>query len=495
MIIKKDKSEILNFLVDDANYKGNCDAVYFPENELDIMEILFEANKNKTKITIAGNGTGLTGARVPENGIVISMSKMDKILGINFEEKYAIVQPAVILSEFQSQVTAKGLFYPPDPTEQNCFIGATIATNSSGAKSFKYGATRNYVMELRILLSNGEVLILKRGQNFANGNILNLTTESGSKIKIELPNYLMPSTKHSAGYFINQNMDAIDLFIGSEGTLGIITKAKLMLLPLATNLISGIIFFNNELDALDFVDDARAKSINSRLSNYETTINARGIEFFDYFALQFLKDDYQKINDNHKAAIWFEQEITLKTEEILFDKWMELIEKYNVDIENSWFAVDNSEREKFKNFRHAVSSKVSEYVVKKRLCKVGTDTAVPIEKFREYYNYMKQTVAENNINYICYGHIGDCHLHLNMLPKNETEFLQAKTLYAQFCKRAVKLGGTVSAEHGIGKMKRNYLLEMFGEESIVKMAYVKKLLDPNLLLGIGNIIDEKFLIY
>ncbi len=494
MIIKKDKSEIENFLVDAANYQGACDAVCFPENEVDIVEILSEANKSKTKITIAGNGTGLTGARVPEGGIVISTNKLDKILEINTVEKYAVVQTAVVLRDFQNEVTAKGLFYPPDPTEQDCFIGATIATNASGAKSFKYGATRNYVLELKIILPNGELLELKRGQNFADGKKLKLTTESGLQIKIDLPSYSIPNVKHAAGYFTKNNMDAIDLFIGSEGTLGIITEAKLKLFDKRENLISGILFFSNEDDALGFVDETRSLSIKHRAVKDETNINAIGLEFFDFYSLQFLKDDYPQIKGKHKAAIWFEQETSSETEDILFDKWMELVEKYNADIENSWFAVDNSELEKFKNFRHAVSSKVSEYITKKGLRKVGTDTSVPVEHFRNYYKAMKKRVVKNNIDYICYGHIGDCHLHLNMLPKNEVEFATAKTIYGEFCKRAAELGGTISAEHGVGKMKRDYLLDMYGEESIREMADIKKKLDPNLILGIGNIFDEKYLL-
>lgn len=493
MIIKKEKSEIENFLVDAANYKGNCDAVYFPENEAEIVEIVKIATRNNEKITIAGNGTGLTGARVPEGGIVISTDKLNKIIEINKTEKYAIVQTAVVLRDFQNEVAERGLFYPPDPTEQDCYIGATIATNSSGAKSFKYGATRNYILELKIILPNGEVLLLKRGENFADGKRLKITTESGSQIEINLPNYLIPNVKHAAGYFTKSNMDAIDLFIGSEGTLGIITEAKLRLLDRTENLISGILFFTTEDDALCFVDDARTKSIKHRAAKDESNINARGLEFFDYFSLQFLKEDFQQLKSNYKAAIWFEQETTSETEDVLFEKWMELIEKYNADIENSWFAVDNSELEKFKNFRHAVSSKVSGSIAKKGLRKVGTDTAVPVEHFRNYYSEMKKRVTGNNIDYICYGHIGDCHLHLNMLPKNKHEFAIAKSLYAEFCKRAVELGGTISAEHGVGKMKRDYLLEMYGEKSIKEMVSIKKKLDPNRLLGIGNIFDEKYL--
>jgi D-lactate dehydrogenase (cytochrome) len=493
MLIKKEKSEIENFLVDAANYKGNCSAVYFPKDETELIEAVQTANLLKEKITIAGNGTGLTGARVPEGGIVISMSKLDKIIEINSDEMIARVQPAVVLRNFQSEVTTKGLLYPPDPTEQDCFIGATIATNSSGAKSFKYGATRNYVLELRVVLSNGERIKLKRGENFANGYELNLITDSGNKVRVEIPNYQMPKTKHSAGYFTKENMDAIDLFIGSEGTLGIITEAKLKLLPMVKDLISGVLFFNEEADALSFVDDARSLSIKHRAEKDETNINARGIEFFDFYSLQFLKTDYPQINENHKAAIWFEQEITSETENSLYEKWMELIEKHNADVDNSWFAMDNSELEKFKTFRHAISSKVSEFIANKGFRKVGTDTAVPIEYFNKYYSEMKREVTESGLNYICYGHIGDCHLHLNMLPQNDVEFKSAKLLYTKFCKRAVEFGGTVSAEHGIGKMKRNYLLEMYGEKKIIAMAKIKRALDSNSLLGIGNIFDEKYL--
>jgi D-lactate dehydrogenase (cytochrome) len=258
-------------------------------------------------------------------------------------------------------------------------------------------------------------------------------------------------------------------------------------------LISGILFFNKESDALDFVDDARTLSIKHRAAKNKTEINARGLEFFDFHALQFLRNDYPQINENHKAAIWFEQEINSETENLLFGKWNTQIEKHNADIENSWFAMDNSELEKFKNFRHAISAKVSEYIAKKGFRKVGTDTAVPVEHFREYYYWMKKSVAENELDYICYGHIGDCHLHLNMLPKNETKFISAKKLYAKFCKRAVELSGTISAEHGIGKMKRDYLLDMYREKNIKAMAKLKKKLDPNCLLGIGNIFDEKYL--
>ena len=493
MIIKNDKSEIEQYLVDSANYQGHCDAVYFPENESDIIQILNIANQNRQKVTVAGNGTGLTGARVPEGGLVIATDKLNKIIEINKEDKYAIVQPGVILKDFQEQVKSRNLFYPPDPTEQDCFIGATVATNASGAKSFKYGPTRNYVIGLRLVLPDGDAISLIRGNNFATGDKLTITTDKKNIKTIELPKYQMPSTKNSAGYYFEENMDTIDLFIGSEGTLGIITEIKLKLLDAPKDFLSGILFFVKENDALDFTDEIRKLSNDARANNLSDEINARGIEYFDKGSLEFLKEDYPQIPGIIESAVWIEQEITAENEDVLTNQWLETAEKFNADLERSWFASDMLELQKFKTFRHTVSAKVTEYISNKGLRKVGTDTAVPIETFRKYYEEMKIKVKEEGLRYICYGHIGDCHLHLNMLPSNDIEFDKAKEVYAHLCARAVELGGTVSAEHGIGKLKREYLLNMYGEKNIIQMAKIKKTIDPNLVLGIGNIYDPKYL--
>ncbi len=161
MIIKTNPDEFENFVIDASNFKGNCEAVYFPESVDEIVSIVKEANTNKTKVTIAGNGTGLTGARVPQNGIVIATDKLNKILEINSKEFYALIEPAVLLSDFQKELKKQNLFYPPDPTETNCYIGGTVATNASGAKTFKYGPTRDYVIGLQIVLPDGEVIDLE----------------------------------------------------------------------------------------------------------------------------------------------------------------------------------------------------------------------------------------------------------------------------------------------------------------------------------------------
>lgn len=485
MIIKTDPEEFQNYLSDASNYSGNAEKVYLPETEEEIATIVKEANKTQTRITISGNGTGLNGGRVPEGGIVLSLEKLNKIIELNEPEKYILVQPAVILKDLQDFVEEQKLFYPPDPTERNCFIGATVATNSSGARTFKYGPTRDYVLAMRVVLANGDTIYLERGKHKVENYEANLLTEQGNEISLAVPKFQMPNTKNASGYFCTPQMDAIDLVIGSEGTLGIITELKLKLLNFNENVLSCVVFFPTEDDAFNFIDEAR------EITRSGGIISARGLEFFDKLTLNFLRPDYPTIPES-TCCVWFEQELD-ETEEQLTEAWLELIDKHHADAEKAWLAVDKKEQEKFKDFRHAIAWRVNETVARRGLKKIGTDISVPVEVFRNFYKWMTKLVEDNNIEYVVYGHFGNCHPHLNMLPKDQADFVKSKELYFEICKEAVRLQGTVSAEHGIGKMKRDYLLMMYGEETIKQMAILKLCFDPNRILNIGNIFDEKYL--
>ena len=493
MIIKTNPDEFENYVVDASNFKGDCEAVYFPKTIDEIVSIIKEANTNKTKVTIAGNRTGLTGAGVPQNGIVIATDILNKIIEVNQKEFYALVEPAVLLSDFQKEIKQQNLFYPPDPTETNCYIGGTVATNASGAKTFKYGPTRDYIIGLQVVLPDGEIIDLDRGKQKANGYDLTLTTQSGKKIELQIPDYTFPAVKNASGYFVNKDMDAIDLFIGSEGTLGIITKIKLKLLPQSEDTISCVLFFEDDITALNFLEEARDTSYRNKKDNKNDNINALALEFFDERALKFLAVDFSAIPDNAQAAIWFEQESTADSFDIILEAWNELIQKHQVNEETAWFAFSDADKEKIKDFRHAISWKVSEYIVRTNVKKLGTDVAVPDKVFCEFYFTLQNWAKQSNIDFVAYGHFGNSHIHLNFLPKNDKEFNEGKKLYKQICEEAIRLGGTISAEHGIGKAKRDYLLMMYGEANIRKMAALKKSLDPNLILGIGNIFNKKFL--
>jgi D-lactate dehydrogenase (cytochrome) len=488
MIIKSNFDEFQNYLSDSSNYQGNADTVFLPESEQEIIDLIKKCNEDKTRITISGNGTGLTGSRVPEGGIVISTEKLDKVIELNKSEKYLHVQPAMILKDLQDYVEENRLFYPPDPTERNCFIGATVATNSSGAKSFKYGPTRNYVIGMRVILPSGETITIERGKIFASGYTFSFLTNQGKNYEFTIPKFEMPRTKNASGYYCKENMDLIDLFIGSEGTLGIISELKLKLLDYEENILSCVVFFENQEDAFNFIDEAREITKSSDDRNH---LSARGLEFFDKFTLDFLRPDYPTIPGN-TCSVWFEQELTTNEDE-LTEAWLELIQKHNADAETAWLAVDKKEQEKFKDFRHAIAWRVNEVVARRGLKKIGTDISVPVESFRSFYKWMVELVEQHNMEYVVYGHFGNCHPHLNILPKDQDDFVKSKKLYFEICSEAVRLKGTVSAEHGIGKMKRDYLLMMYGEDVIRQMAKLKLVFDPNRILNIGNIFEEKYL--
>lgn len=485
MKIKTNRDEILDYLSDASNYKGTCEAVYFPENISDLKKAMKDCYDKAIPVTISGNGTGLSGGRVPEEGIVISTSMLNKIIDINENEKFAVVEPGVILNDLISALSEKNLLYPPDPTEGNCFIGGTIATNASGEKSFKYGATRRHILELKVILPMGDTLNLKRGELFAEGFKLQLKSDEGNIFNLNLPEYEMPETKNASGYFIKKNMDAIDLFIGSEGTLGVVAEAKLKLLKKPEKIFSAIIFFNNDMDALNFIVEARDRS-----KGNDDIINALALEFIDGNALAFIKEEYPQLKDEYKAAVWFEQDLLYNEDEKLIASLTDLIKKYNGNEEEIWLAFNDKEVAELKKFRHTFPVKVNEYLAKNNFKKLGTDTAVPDNKFVEFYNFNIQTVKESKLNYVVYGHFGNSHIHLNMLPKNNDEYNLGKSIYMKLCKKAVGLGGTVSAEHGIGKLKTEYLKMMYGEEVISKMFELKRTLDAKNILGRGNLIKN-----
>ncbi len=490
MLTKSDTDELVPYLTDASNMPGgHAEKLFIPENESEIAEILRDANDKKISVTVSGARTGTVGGAVPFGGWVISLEKLNKIKSIDEQSLRAVVEPGVILGDFQKAVEAEGLFYPPDPTEWSCQIGGTVATNASGARSFKYGATREFVERLRIVLPNGEVRHIKRGEQLDAG--------------LKMPTYERPNVrKNVSGFFNDEPMDEIDLFIGSEGTLGIVTEIELSLLPKPEGFFSGIVFFADNEDLLNFVDAVKSASFGTRTfvsanlnadTNVRFPIDASLIEYFDANALKFISEKFPETPSVMAGAIFFEQETTNESEDALLEAWNNLLEKHNADLDASWFTTTEQDREKMRAFRHALPVSVNERVVRNKQKKIGTDMAVPDEAFPGFLKFYKNTLDASGIEYVIFGHIGDCHLHANLLPKDDAEAVRARHLYGRFVAQSIMLGGTVSAEHGIGKLKSKYLYVMMGERYMNEMAELKRAFDPNGILGRGNMIDEKFL--
>jgi D-lactate dehydrogenase (cytochrome) len=493
MLVKTKTEDFQDYLIDASNLQGgHAEKLFIPETREELSEILREANEKNISVTISGSRTGTVGGAIPYGGYLVSLERFNKIIEI--KEDSAIVQSAVILGDFQKAVEAQGKFYPPDPTEWSCQIGGTIVTNASGARSFKYGSTRNFVKRLEIVLPNGDFLSIKRGEVSANNGFIELTTEQGNTIKAKVPTYSQPNTrKNTSGYFTSENLDAIDLFIGSEGTLGVIYGAELAILKMPETFFSGIIFFKDEKNLLGFVNEARKLSFETRLSPSNTQIDASLIEYFDENALKFISEKFPEVPTDAKGAIFFEQEATSETEDALLLQWNDLLEKNDADLEKSWFTTTDQDRQKMRDFRHALPVSVNEWIVRHKQRKVGTDMAVSDETFPSMLKFYRDILAKYNLNYVIFGHIGDNHLHVNILPKDADEMQKAKFAYGRFIAQSLMLNGTISAEHGIGKLKKHYAYVMFGERYLNEMAELKKAFDKKGILGRGNLFDEKYL--
>ncbi|MEP6742606.1 MAG: FAD-binding oxidoreductase, partial [bacterium] len=487
---------------------GYADRVAFPETADDVSEILRAASRDKTPVTISGAGTGTVGGRVPIAGIVLATDKLNQIKSIAHNRDgggSAVAEGGVRLSDLQKFVDSEHLFYPPDPTERSCFLGGTVATNASGARTFKYGSTRKYVQRLKIALATGEVIDLPRGELRADhkGQI-RVPLSSGRSIEAHLPGYQMPRTrKHAAGYYVAPEMDLLDLFIGSEGTLGVVVEVEIALLPKPEALLSGIVFFSSEDDLLAFVRAARSRSLANRgssptvragvLEASGADLDARALEYFDGESLNFLRGKYETIPAEATGAVFFEQETTAATDDSLMNEWLVLLEQYRALVDRSWFATSEPDQAKLREFRHALPVLMNEWFARHHQRKVSTDMSVPDDEFAGMLRSYQDALRPSGLRYTIFGHIGDNHVHVNILPRNDQEAAQAREIYMQFLRRAATVGGTLSAEHGIGKLKRDYLRLFYSEENLREMAALKRAFDPAGILGRGNIFSEEYL--
>ncbi len=415
-----------------------------------------EACAAAVPVTISGAGTGVTGGRVPFGGWVLSLEKFTRL---DVNPGFAVVGACTLLRDLHAAAQRTGQFYPPDPTETGASIGGNIACNASGSRSFRYGPTGAWVERLRVVLADGRILNVARGEP--------IDFDPGT---VPVPQV----TKNTAGYLLRPGMDWVDLFVGSEGTLGVITEATLRLLPLPKAVLGGVVFFAADEQAIDAVEHWRA------------TATPRMLEYFDLPSLTLLRARFPEIPGEARAAILFEQEMASEDDAEL-DIWLERIEGAPGALaEDSWFATTVNDRERFRKFRHGLPELVNDTVRRAGALKMSSDFAVPLSRNRAMLTYYRRRLEQEFPGrYVIFGHIGDAHVHVNLFsdpahPEN------AAALLLEFARHVAELGGTVSAEHGIGKRKAHLLTLQYAPEHLALMRAVKNRLDPSGILGPGT---------
>lgn len=500
------------YLQDESRFKGRADRIAFPEIEADVLHLVRSAVSSAQPITVSSARTGITGAGVPVGGTLVSMERMDHILEIRKDERSENrcmrCQPGLSLERLERILTGKDSpngppelfesdfwadapewFYPPDPTEKTAHLGGTAATNASGSRSFHYGPTRNFIRGLRIVLSNAGVLALNRGDVWLHaGDSVRIQGPDGV-IEWTVPDFRMPPVKHAAGYHLASPMDLIDVFIGSEGTLGILTEVDILLQRRPECVFGLLSFFRSDDAALRFVRSIKTTTVGR--------IAPAALEYFDPNALQLLRDApserVRSFPTDTAAAIYSEQHCARVEADGCMEAYGDFITRWDSEILDTWAATDSRELEVLTAFRHAVPETVNAQIGRLQrdipeLRKIGTDFAVPDEAFSEMMRVSRQRLEQSGIQHIGFGHIGDNHVHINLVPSDPEELDRAKSLYEDLAREAVRLGGTVSAEHGIGKLKKSILRLLYAGPEMQKLANVKAAFDPKGLFGPGNMI-------
>jgi D-lactate dehydrogenase (cytochrome) len=511
---KRIQEEYPDYLRDESNAYGfGVEKLFFPQTPENVSYVVREAVRSGKSVTISGGRTGICAGAVAEGGWLLSLEKMKRVLGLSRRSGYfeLTVESGMRISELGARIKSKELgldgsivkrflgdrhsfFYPPDPTETTAMLGGTVATNASGARTFHYGPTRRWIAGMDIIMASGDMLRIRRGEVREKNGYLSVKREGKSQLRIPFPGYDIPRTKHSAGLYSKRGMDLIDLFVGSEGILGVIVDVTVIIIPEPPSYIGGVAFFSNEDQAVDFVISARSGEP-----------RPLALEYFDANSLQLLQETRRRqgptseipaipeIDGRSMYAVYFE--CAGEEEDDVFKKiknWKRLIEKSGGDSAVSWGAVSKRDLLRLKSFRHTLPETVNEIIAQNkardaRIHKIGTDMAVPDECLIEMLGFYRDGLARERLRHVIFGHIGNNHLHVNMIPGNYSELERAKELYRTFARKAVTLGGTVSAEHGIGKLKREYLSLLYGKEEIKQMMAIKHLLDPGEILNPGNI--------
>ena len=429
------------------------DLVARPETIDDVIELVKKAGAERIPITSAGAQTSTTGASITDSGMLLSLRSLNRISDFDVRSRTVRVGPGAIVADIKKTVAASGLLFAPDPTsEEESTIGGAIACNASGARTFKYGATRKHVRALKVVMASGELAEFRRSD----------------------------LEKNTVGYAFAH--DPIDWFVGSEGTLGIIVEAELGLLPLPQHVVGLAALFREESEALKFVIASREAA----------SVSPRCIEYFDERALEIARHSTPGavIAQGAGAMVYVEEEIKDDLDASLA-RWLELIESIAAEFEPLVFDGEARLRQA-RRIRHSIPVTMNERGGKHRHTggrKVGTDWAVPYRKLEQAIQGARSFAAERGLEApVIYGHAGNGHPHQNFIARDARELTTIEEVVEQTLRHVLSLGGTVAAEHGIGKIKRRWLPLQMNPLQIAMMTAVKRELDPLGILAPGNIL-------
>lgn len=510
--VARDPDILASHLEDAAHFPGgHTPGLIAVSSEADVAEAL----RSHPAVLAIGAQSSLTGGATPRGEILVSTARMNRILEVGADA--VRVEAGVTLTDLDLRLQQKGAYYPPAPTFPGAFVGGTVATNAAGAATFKYGATRDWVAGLTIVLASGDVLDVERGTTHAGPGGGFEIVLGDRTIHVPVPAYRMPRVaKISAGYFAAPEMDLIDLFIGAEGTLGVITEVTLRVRPSRPAACLAFVPFHDRDKALAFVRRLRDTARETWQTKDSRGIDVSAIEHMDHRCLSLLREDGVdravgvSWPDGTAVALLVTLELPATGPEEAFAEIGRSREPDAIDtplvrfcraldeagvLDQVEIAVPGDRRraEQLLLLREAVPAAVNRRVgrvkqaVDSRIEKTAADMIVPFDRFEALLALYDDTFGRRGLDVAVWGHVSDGNVHPNVIPRSFADVESGKDAMLELGRAVIRVGGSPLAEHGVGRnlIKQQLLRELYGPDGIDQMRRVKHALDPEWKLAPG----------
>jgi D-lactate dehydrogenase (cytochrome) len=507
-----------DWLEDAAHYPGGHAAgIFFPRSTADVIDAL----RTSPSVLPIGAQSSLTGGATPMGEVILATTKMARIIDV--QPGRITVEPGASVAAMQERLAEAGGWFPPAPTFTGACAGGIVATNAAGAATFKYGSTRDWVEALTVVLADGTVLDLGRGTNRARNGRFEIETASG-RLSVPVPTYRMPQVaKRSAGYYAAPAMDLIDLFIGSEGTLGVITQVTFKTLSPAPNIVLAWIPCATEARGLALVKALRDASVATWQTGDADGVDACAIEHMDWRSLEILREDGADTRNNvsipegTELALLVQVELRADTDAAqAFEQiqnslgsaapgtplgnFCRLLDQAEV-FADAELALPHDRRRaaELLAVREAVPAGVNQRIstakrtIDGRIEKTAGDMVVPFDRCAEMMALYREGFEARGLDYAIWGHLSDGNVHPNVIPRSYDDVVKGKEAMLEFGWHVARLGGCPLAEHGVGRnpIKQALLRQLYGDAGIDEMRAVKHALDPGNRLAPGVIFPTR----
>ncbi|OFW09097.1 MAG: hypothetical protein A3H96_11895 [Acidobacteria bacterium RIFCSPLOWO2_02_FULL_67_36] len=504
------------YLEDAAHFPGGHAAgVVFPRTTEEVADIV----RGAPAVLPIGAQSSVTGGATPMGELILATSKMNRV--VELTSSRVTVEAGITIAEMQEHLARAGAWFPPAPTFTGACAGGIVSTNAAGAATFKYGSTRDWVEALTVVLADGAVLEIRRGAERARNGRLHIDARSG-RLTVPVPTYVMPPVaKRSAGYHAQPGMDLIDLFIGSEGTLGIVTRITFRIVTRAPQTALALVPCGSEAQAIDAVLALRAASHDTWRTADPAGIDASAIEDMDRRSIQIVCEDGADARNSVSfprgtaVALLVRLELPAGTDaaaayaqiggaldgtrDTPLVRFCRLLDKLRLlDTTELAMPGDHRRMEQLIAIREAVPSGVNARVgaakrdIDARIEKTAADMVVPVERFADMMAAYRRGFDSRGLDYAVWGHISDGNVHPNVIPRSYDDVVRGKEAILEFGREVARLGGCPLAEHGVGRnpTKQTLLRQLYGDEGIEEMRAVKRALDPQWKLAPGVIFDR-----